>query len=69
MLEKGSIVEVFEDPITKKVKEGNAKVLYCIEEPGADGLGLYAVNFFGDHPSMVVARMINERALVEAVSQ
>lgn len=67
MLAKGSAVEVYEDPITKRKKEGNARIVYCIQEAGADGLGMYAVNFYEDDPALVVTRMIDELPLVAEV--
>lgn len=70
MLSKGKLVTVYEDPITQKKVEGNAKIVECIEQAGADGLGLYGVNFIGDDPALVVTRLIDERTLMsQAVSQ
>ncbi len=66
MLAKGTIVEVFEDPLTMVRKEGNAKIIrHVVElEPGVDQ---YQVNFFGDCPETIVVRTIVEKpANVEA---
>ena len=69
MLSKGSLVEVFEDPITRQKKEGNARIVYPISI-SPDGLNIYGVNFIGDDPALVVTRMVDERPLVaEVVAQ
>lgn len=61
MFEKGKLVTVYEDPVTQKKTEGNAKIVRYVTPAGADGLGLYAVNFIGDDPTLVVTRYIDER--------
>lgn len=53
-ISKGTIVEVFEDPISKTKKEGNARVV------GRVDVDLYQVNFIGDDPEMIVHRYIVE---------
>ncbi len=60
MLGKGTIVEVFEDPLTMVCKEGNARIIeHVLElEPGVDQ---YKVNFFGDCPETIVVRTIVEK--------
>lgn len=66
MLAKGTIVEVFEDPLTMVRKEGNAKIVEHVAElePGVDQ---YRVNFIGDDAGTVVVRTIAEKpAGVEA---
>lgn len=59
-LKIGMLVDVYEDPLTKKKKEGTARIVYCIEPAGADGFGMYAVNFVGDDPSLCVSRLVEE---------
>lgn len=57
MFANGTIVEVYEDPLTMARKEGNARVIeHVLElEPGVDQ---YKVNFIGDDPEMVVVRTV-----------
>jgi hypothetical protein len=57
MIANGTIVEVYEDPLTMQRKEGNAKILEHVLEldPGVDQ---YKVNFVGDDEEMFVVRTI-----------
>jgi hypothetical protein len=67
MLEKGTIVEVFEDPLTMVRKEGNAKIVEHVVEL-EPGLHQYRVNFIGDDPRTIVVRTIVEKpSSVEAM--
>lgn len=62
MLANGTMVEVFEDPLTMTVKEGNAKIIGHVLnfEPGVDQ---YVVNFVEDDPRSHVVRTIAEKPL------
>jgi coenzyme F420-reducing hydrogenase delta subunit len=57
MIAKGTIVEVFEDPLTMQHKEGNAEILEHVLELDP-GVNQYKVNFINDDPEMVVIRTI-----------
>lgn len=59
MLAKGTIVEVFEDPLTMRTKEGNAKIMGHVSNLD-DGLDQYIVHFVGDAPNFHVVRTIAE---------
>jgi len=59
MFSKGKIVEVYEDPLTMKRKEGNARIVKHVQEL-APGVNLYRVNFIGDDPKTIVFRKVLE---------
>lgn len=59
MLAKGTIVEVYEDPLTMIRKEGNAKIMGYVMELES-GVNQYVVHFVGDAPGFHVVRMISE---------
>lgn len=59
MLAKGTIVEVYEDPLTMKCKEGNARIVEHVVE-FEHGVNLYKVNFIGDDPDLIVFRTVAE---------
>lgn len=57
MIAKGTIVTIYEDPLTMTRKEGNATVIEHVCEL-EDGVDQYKVNFIGDDLSLVVVRTI-----------
>ncbi len=59
MITKGTIVEVFEDPLTMIRKEGNAKIMGHVMEL-EPGVNQYVVHFVGDADGFHVVRMISE---------
>jgi hypothetical protein len=61
MLDQGTIVEVFEDPLTRVRKEGNAKIVEHVAEL-EPGLHQYRVNFVGDDLQTVVVRTIADES-------
>jgi|CXWL01.1.fsa_nt_gi hypothetical protein len=60
MIAKGTIVEVYEDPLTMMRKEGNAEIIRHVSD-GSDGLSLYSVRFIGE--GMDVQRWVAEKPL------
>jgi hypothetical protein len=58
MYRNGTIVEVFEDPLTMKRKEGNAMIVRH-ELEIERGLDQYWVNFVGDDPKAIYLRTIS----------
>lgn len=48
MPEEGSIVKVYEDPITEKKLEGEAVLIEKLSEDDYTGLALCNVSFIGD---------------------
>jgi hypothetical protein len=57
MYSVGTIVEVFEDPLTKRVKEGDAKIISHVMEL-EPGVHQYEVNFIGDGAAARYVRTI-----------
>ena len=57
MISRNAIVEIFEDPKTRKKKEGNARVIAHVREL-EPGVNQYLVNFVGDDKSILVTRTI-----------
>jgi len=64
MFAKGTIVEIFEDPMTMTRKEGNAKIVKHVMELGP-GMDVYRVNFIGDDPGTIVERKIASPSCME----
>lgn len=60
MISRNAIVEVFEDPKTRKKKEGNARVIAHVREL-EPGVNQYVVNFVGDERSITVTRTIADQ--------
>lgn len=62
MIAKGTIVEIYDDPITRTRKEGNAKVIAHTQklQPGVDQ---YKVHFVEDPDGVSVIRTIVEQPL------
>jgi hypothetical protein len=56
-LPSGTILKIYEDPITRKIPEGVAKILEFVDTLG-DGLEEYLVHFVGDPDDMKVVRKI-----------
>jgi hypothetical protein len=59
MLSRGTIVTIYEDPITKQKAEGNAIIINYVQtlEPG---MNQYVVHFIGDAENFNVVRKIDE---------
>lgn len=66
MIAKGTIVEIYEDPWTMLLKEGNAKIVEQIAMSDI-GIDLYGVCFIGDDPEMVVQRWVTEKPICTGV--
>ncbi len=62
MIKNGTIVEVYEDPLTMTCKEGNARIVEHVVEL-EPGVNQYKVNFIGDDPEMTVVRTVAEKPL------
>jgi hypothetical protein len=60
MITRNAIVEIFEDPKTRKKKEGNARVIAHVRE-FEPGVNQYLVNFVGDERSITVTRTIADQ--------
>lgn len=59
MITNGTIVTVYEDPITKQKVEGNAVVKGFVQNL-QPGLNQYLVHFIGDAANFNVTRIIDE---------
>jgi hypothetical protein len=64
MLKKGTIVTIYEDPLTRMKAEGEAKIL-CHEGSFADGLEYYRVVFTKDRYHTPVVRKLIELVATE----
>ncbi|RJP53330.1 MAG: hypothetical protein C4583_04955 [Anaerolineaceae bacterium] len=60
MIKNGTIVEVYEDPLTMKRKEGNARIVKFLYED-EPGFGCYLVHFIGDAPEFFVQRFVADK--------
>jgi meiotically up-regulated gene 157 (Mug157) protein len=57
IIENGTIVTIYHDPLTRKNEEGKAMVLDLIMQSDY-GIGLYHVHLLKDDPETVVQRWI-----------
>lgn len=67
MISRNAIVEVFEDPKTRKKKEGNARVIAHVREL-EPGVNQYLVNFVGDDRAVIVTRTIVDECCCEEMA-